>query len=139
MGKALELAEEYLRNGVESTKRLRDRLESAILSRIPNASLNGLPELRTPNTTNISFENVEGEAILLLLDEARICASSGAACATGALEASHVLKAMGVAPERTRGSVRFSLSRYTTLEEIERVLDELPPIVFRLSRLSTTS
>ena len=137
LGKAFELAEDYLRKGVAATGRLRNRLESGILSSIPNATLNGVPELRIYNTSNISFENVEGEAILLLLDEVGICASSGSACTTGALEPSHVLKAMAVSPERTRGSIRFSLSRYTTLEEIEKLLEELPPIVFRLSRLST--
>jgi cysteine desulfurase len=136
LGKALDLAEEYLKGSVESTRRLRDRLESGILKNIANATRNGVPELRIPNTSNLSFENVEAEAILLLLDEIGICASSGSACTTGAVEPSHVLKAMGVLPERTHGAIRFSLSRYTTLEEIERVLEELPPIIFRLSRLS---
>jgi cysteine desulfurase len=136
LGKALEMAGEYLKDGVEKTRRLRNRLESGILANIPNASRNGVPELRTPNTTSINFENVEGEAILLLLDEIGICASSGSACSTGALEPSHVLKAMGVPQERAHGSIRFSLSRYTTIEEIERVLEELPPIIARLTKLS---
>jgi len=136
LAKALELAGEYLTDGVGTTRRLRGRLESGILSGIPSASRNGVAELRLPNTTNVSFENVEGEAILLLLDEVGICASSGSACTTGALEPSHVLKAMGIPPARAQGSIRFSLSRYTTLEEIDRVLEELPPIIFRLSKLS---
>ena len=137
LGKAFELAEEYVKNGVDTTRRLRNRLETGILSNIPSATRNGVPELRLPNTSNISFENVEGEAILLLLDEVGICASAGSECASVALEPSHVLKAMGLPPEKIHGSIRVSLSRYTTLEEIEKVLEELPPIVFRLSRLST--
>lgn len=136
LGRALELAEDYLADGIETTRRLRNRLETAILSTIPNASRNGVPELRIANTSNLNFENVEGEAILLMLDEIGICASSGSACSTGALEPSHVLKAMGVPPERAHGSIRFTLSRYTTIEEIEFVLKELPPIITRLSRLS---
>ena len=138
MGKAFDLAAQYLEDGIETTRRLRNRFESGVLSAIPSAIRNGVPELRIANTSNISFESVEGEAILLLLDEVGICASSGSACSTGALEASHVLKAMGAPPERTRGSIRFSLSRYTTIEEIEKTLEELPPIIFRLTRLSAT-
>lgn len=134
--KALEMAGHYVRSGVESTRRLRNRLEAGILSSIPNASRNGVAELRLPNTSSLNFENVEGEAVLLLLDELGICASSGSACSTGALEPSHVLKAMGVPPERAHGSIRFSLCRYNTLEEVERVLEELPPIIQRLTRLS---
>ena len=138
MGKAFDLAAQYLEDGIETTRRLRNRFESGVLSAIPSAIRNGVPELRIANTSNISFESVEGEAILLLLDEVGICSSSGSACSTGALEASHVLKAMGAPPERTRGSIRFSLSRYTTIEEIEKTLEELPPIIFRLTRLSAT-
>jgi cysteine desulfurase len=136
LGKALDLARDYLVDGVETTKRLRNRLESTILSSVPNATRNGVPELRLPNTSSINFENVEGEAVLLLLDEIGICASSGSACTTGALEASHVLKAMNVPAERAHGSIRFSLSRYTTIEEIEYLLEELPPIILRLGKLS---
>lgn len=138
LGRAFDLAEDYLNHGVEMTRRLRNRLEAGILSRIPSARREGVAELRLPNTSCLSFENVEGEAILLLLDEIGICASTGSACTTGALEPSHVLKAMGVPPERAQGSIRFSLSRYTTIAEIERVLEELPPIIFRLGRLSAT-
>lgn len=138
LAKALELAADYVQSGVDTTRRLRNRLESGILSRIPSARRHGVAELRVPNTLSVSFEHVEGEAILLLLDEVGICASSGSACTTGALEPSHVLKAMGVPPERAQGSIRFSLSRYTTIEEIERVLEELPPIIFRLGKLFAT-
>ncbi|MFQ5512122.1 MAG: cysteine desulfurase NifS [Candidatus Krumholzibacteriia bacterium] len=135
-GKAMELARDYLAGGVEETRKLRDVLEREVLSSIHNARLNGVPELRLPNTSNISFAGIEGEAILLLMDEMGICASSGSACTTGAVEPSHVLKAMGVPPEVAHGSIRFSLSRYTTMEEIEGVLEELPPIILRLSNLS---
>ncbi|MEE9270787.1 MAG: cysteine desulfurase NifS [Candidatus Krumholzibacteria bacterium] len=135
-GKAMEMGRDYLADGVEKTRKLRDRLEHEILSNIHNTRLNGVPELRLPNTSNISFEGIEGEAILLLMDEMGICASSGSACTTGAVEPSHVLKAMGVPPEIAHGSIRFSLSRYTTEEEIDSVLEELPPIIQRLSNLS---
>lgn len=138
LGRAVELAQTYVRDGVETTKRLRNRLEAGILANIPNASRNGVPELRLPNTISVNFENVEGEAVLLLLDEVGICASSGSACSTGALEPSHVLKAMGVPPERAHGSIRFSLSRYTTIEDIETVLEKLPPIIQRLTQLRAT-
>lgn len=135
-GKAMELAGDYLLDGVEKTRKLRDHLEREILSAIHNTSLNGVPELRLPNTSNISFAGIEGEAILLLMDEMGICASSGSACTTGAVEPSHVLKAMDVPPEIAHGSIRFSLSRYTTKEEINLLLEELPPIIQRLSNLS---
>ena len=116
----------------------RDTLEHGILDNIRNVSRNGVAELRLPNTTSLNFDNVEGEAVLLLLDEVGVCASSGSACTTGALEPSHVLKAMGVPPEKAHGSIRFSLSRYTTEDEIDVVLDELPPIIRRLSKLSAS-
>ncbi len=138
-GRAMELAQDYLRDGVQKTRKLRDHIEGAILSNIHNTHLNGVPELRLPNTSNISFAGIEGEAILLLMDEMGICASSGSACTTGAVEPSHVLKAMGVPPEIAHGSIRFSLSRYTTQEEIDSVLEELPPIIQRLSNLSAAS
>ncbi len=138
-GRAMELAQDYLRDGVQKTRKLRDHIEGAILSNIHNTHLNGVPELRLPNTSNISFAGIEGEAILLLMDEMGICASSGSACTTGAVEPSHVLKAMGVPPEIAHGSIRFSLSRYTTQEEIDSVFEELPPIIQRLSNLSAAS
>jgi cysteine desulfurase len=98
-----------------------------------------VPEPRLPNTTSISFDGVEGEAILLLLDEAGVCASSGSACSTGALEPSHVLKAMGLTGAEALGAVRFSLSRYTTDEEIARVIEVLPGIVRRLRGITDTT
>jgi cysteine desulfurase len=136
MGKALEMAGENREKTVDRIRRLRDTLEDGILSNTPNAVRNGTPDSRLPNTSNISFDGVEGEAVLLLFDEAGICASSGSACATGAIEPSHVLKAMGVPNSLAQGSVRFSLSRYTTAEEIDRVVETIPAIIDRLNRLS---
>jgi cysteine desulfurase len=137
--KALELAEARLAEGTDAIRRLRDRLEGAILERIPNTERNGARDPRLPNTTNIGFDGIEGESVLLSLDEAGVCASSGSACSTGAIEPSHVLKAMGVPSALAIGSVRFSLSRFTTEEEIDRVIDILPPIIERLRGLTRTN
>ena len=115
---------------------LRDRLEAGLLAAVPDAVVNGDRERRLSNTLNIAFKNIEGEAILLMLDRLDICASSGSACTSGSLEPSHVLRAMGVPFTHVHGSVRFSLSRYTTQEEIDYVLRELPPIVARLREIS---
>jgi len=98
--------------------------------------VNGDREHRLPNTSSVAFEYVEGEAILLMLNEHGICASSGSACTSGSLEPSHVLRAMGVPFTAAHGSIRFSLSRYTTAKEIDLVLEKLPPIIARLRELS---
>jgi cysteine desulfurase len=135
-GKAFELVAEQMASAEENIRRLRDRFETAILSSVPDSSRNGAPEPRLPNTSHIRFEGVEGEAVLLLLDEAGVFASSGSACSTGALEPSHVLKAMGVSGAAALSAVRFSLSRYTTEEEIERVIEILPGIVRRLRNVA---
>ena len=111
---------------------LRDRLESTILAGIPDTHVNGRTDQRLPNTTNISFARLEAEAILLLLSEQGICASAGAACSSGSLEPSHVLRAMKIPEEIAHGAIRFSLSRYTTPEEIDRTLELLPGIIARL-------
>jgi len=136
IGKALKIAGENITASVDQMRRLRDELESGILANTPTAVRNGTADSRLPNTTNISFEGVEGEAVLLLIDEAGICASAGSACATGAIEPSHVLKAMGIPNSLAQGSVRFSLSRFTTEDEIKRVVEAIPAIVDRLNRLS---
>jgi cysteine desulfurase len=117
-------------------KRLRDKLESALLETCPDSRVNGDPDNRLPNTANISFEYVEGEAILLLLDRHGICASSGSACTSGSLEPSHVLRAMGVPFTAAHGSIRFSLSRYNTEEEVDFTIDKMPEIIERLRQLS---
>ncbi|HNV47957.1 MAG TPA: cysteine desulfurase NifS [Spirochaetota bacterium] len=135
IGKAAELARIYL-NREHEIAAMRDRLEHEILERFPNASLNGSRDARVPNTTNVGFEFIEGEAILLYLNEKRIAASSGSACSSGSLEPSHVLRAMGVPFTSAHGSIRFSLSRFTTDEEIDYTLEVLPGIIDRLLEIS---
>ena len=136
VGKACELAEKSSEQESTYIAVLRDKLEKALLERCPDAQINGDTENRLPNTTNMSFEYVEGEAILLRLDEYGICASSGSACTSGSLEPSHVLRAMGVPFTAIHGSVRFSLSRYNTEEEINTVIDLMPPVIKELRELS---
>ena len=136
LGAACELARNS--DGHEQILRLRNRLEDEILSRIPNALLNGAPDRtkRLPNTTNISFQYVEGENIMTLLDEAGICVSTGSACHSGTHQASPTLRAMNVPYTAAQGSIRFSLGRYNTEEDIERTLEVLPGIVNRLVEMS---
>ncbi|MCX6354957.1 MAG: cysteine desulfurase NifS [Candidatus Aureabacteria bacterium] len=136
LGAACELARKYMEQELTDVKRLRDKLERALLAAAPDARLNGHPEMRLPNTSNISFEYVEGEAILLRLNELGICASSGSACTSGSLEPSHVLRAMGIPYTAAHGSIRFSLSRYTTEEEIDFVIEHVPPIIKLLRQIS---
>ena len=136
LGRASELAKGHLREMDTRVRALRDRLEQGLLQAIPNALLNGEKDLRLPNTTNISFEYVEGEAILLMMDQFGICASSGSACTSGSLEPSHVLRAMGVPFTAAHGSIRFSLSVYNTEAEADFVVEKLPPIIERLRQMS---
>lgn len=136
LGKACELAKKHMHEENTKIKALRDRLEQGLLKSCPNTRINGDREHRLPNTTNISFEYVEGEAILLRLNEDNICASSGSACTSGSLEPSHVLRAMGVPFTAIHGSVRFSLSRYNTDEDIDIVLEKMPKIIKELRELS---
>jgi len=136
LGEAAVLAQEYLKNGVQKTKYLRDKLENAILKRVFNARLNAATQNRVPNTTNIGFEYVEGELILLHLSDLGICASSGSACTSGSLEPSHVLKAMGTPFTALHGSIRFSLSRYTTEEEIDYAIEKIPAVIEKLASFS---
>ena len=137
LGKAAELAAAHLaENGYERVSQLRDRLEQTLLDKVSNALINGDPANRLPNTTSVAFEYVEGEAILLMMNEYGICASSGSACTSGSLEPSHVLRAMGVPFTAAHGSIRFSLSRYNTEDEIDVILEKLPPVIERLRELS---
>ena len=136
LGKACELAAENFETENSKVKALRDKLEKAILETCPDCRINGYPENRLPNTSNISFEYIEGEAILLMLDKYGICASSGSACTSGSLEPSHVLRAMGVPFTAAHGSIRFSLSRYSTEEEVDYTIEKLPPIINQLRELS---
>ena len=136
LGKACELAAENFETENSKVKALRDKLEKKILQKCPDCRVNGDPDNRLPNTSNISFEYIEGEAILLMLDKYGICASSGSACTSGSLEPSHVLRAMGVPFTAAHGSIRFSLSRYNTEEEVDYTIEKLPPIVNQLRELS---
>lgn len=135
-GKASEMAATHIDEMNTRVKQLRDKLENEILERIPNTMINGDRDHRIPNTTSIGFEYVEGESILLLMDELGICASSGSACTSGSLEPSHVLRAMGVPFTAAHGSIRFSLSTYNTEDEINFIIKELPPIIERLREMS---
>ncbi len=136
LAKACELAQAALSDEATRVKALRDKLEKGIISKIPNARLNAAVENRVPNTTNIGFQYIEGELILLHMSDAGICASSGSACTSGSLEPSHVLRAMGIPFTALHGSIRFSLSRFTTEEEIDYVLEKLPQIIKRLNTIS---
>jgi len=131
MGKAAELAVARLTE-MKRVAQMRDELERRILSEIADTHVNGSVEHRLPNTTNIGFARLEAEAILLLLSEQGICASAGAACSSGSLEPSHVLRAMNIDERIAHGAIRFSLSRYTTEAEIERAMEVLPGVVEKL-------
>jgi cysteine desulfurase len=131
-GRAAELALAKPDDENTRIRALRDRLEDGILTRIADASVNGAREPRLPNTSNIAFDGVEAEGILMLLDQAGICASSGSACTTGSLDPSHVLTAMGCNAARARSSIRFSLGYYNTAAEVDYVLEKLLPIIEKL-------
>ncbi len=135
-GRAAELAQATLNDENTRVRTLRDRIEETLLKTVTGTARNGGKEPRLPNTANLSFDGVEAEAVLLLLDQAGICASSGSACTTGSLEASHVLIAMGLSPARARGSVRFSLGIYNTAEDVDYLLKELPVIITKLRAMS---
>lgn len=136
LGKACELAGKMMAEENTRVRALRDKLEKGLLAAVPKAILNGHRELRLPNTSNISFEYVEGEAILLHMNRHNICASSGSACTSGSLEPSHVLRAMGVPFTAAHGSIRFSLSIYNTEEEVDFVLAKMPEIIAGLRAMS---
>jgi cysteine desulfurase len=136
LGKACELAGLNMEAENTRVKQLRDKLEEKLLELIPNSRVNGSRSYRLPNTSNMSFEFVEGEGILLLMNEYGICASSGSACTSGSLQPSHVLRAMGVPFTMAHGSIRFSLSIYTTEEEINFVIEKMPSIIERLRSMS---
>jgi cysteine desulfurase len=135
LGKACELAKKHMVEEHTKVGKLRDTLENGLLSRLTNVRVNGHKTNRLLNTSNMNFEYIEGEAILLYLSEMGVAASSGSACTSGSAEPSHVLTAMGI-PPAAHGSVRFSLSRYNTLDEVEYVLEKVPPIIERLREMS---
>lgn len=136
LGKAAELAKANMAEEVRYLAMLRDRLEAGLLARIPRIKINGDKSSRLPNTSSVSFEFIEGEAILLLMNQFGICASSGSACTTGSLEPSHVLRAMGIPYTSAHGTIRFSFSRYNTVQEVDFILEKLPPIINTLRKLS---
>jgi len=136
LGKACELAKKHLDEENTRINALRDYLEAKLLEKIPNTLVNGDRVHRLPNTVSVSFEYVEGESILLLLSDLGICASSGSACTSGSLEPSHVLRAMGVPFTAAHGSIRFSLSIYNTKEEMDYIIEHIPPIIQRLRDIS---
>ena len=136
LGKAVELADANMASENHLLARLRDKLENELLATCPDSRVNGDRMNRLPNTSNISFEYIEGESILMHLSDLGICASTGSACAAGSLEPSHVIRAMGVPFTAVHGSIRFSLSRYNTEQEVDTVLTETPKIVKKLRSLS---
>ena len=136
LAKACALATAHMADEARALAPLRDRLEAGILAACPNVRVNGDRAHRLPNTLNVSFEYIEGEAIAYRLSDVGICISTGSACASGSLDPSHVIRAMGVPFIAVHGSVRFSLSRYNTMEEVDYVLEKLPPIIRELRALS---
>jgi cysteine desulfurase len=136
LGKACELALAAMHHENTEVRRLRDKLEAGILAKVPRAFPTGDVTNRLPNTSNIAFEFIEGEAILLLLNKFGIAASSGSACTSGSLEPSHVMRAMGIPYTAAHGTTRFSLSRYTTEAEIDRVIEVTPEIIAQLRKMS---
>ena len=136
LGVAAQLAAAHFEEELFNVAKLRNALEQGIVKNIPDSIINGDVDNRLPNTTNISFKNVEGEAILLMLDRLGICASSGSACSSGSLEPSHVLRAMGVPFNYAHGSIRLSLSRYTTQEEVDFTVQHFPEVINTLRMIS---
>jgi cysteine desulfurase len=136
LGRASELALDRLSDEQSRVRALRDRFENALLEKLPHLYINGRRDQRLPNTTNIAFDFVEAEAILLWLDRNGICASSGSACTTGSLDPSHVLSAMGLTPARARSCVRFSFSHYTSDADIDFALEVIPPMIEKLRAMS---
>ncbi len=136
LGKACELALDHMDEENVRVKQLRDKLEAGLLARIPKCFVNGDTANRLPNTSSISFEFIEGEAILLMMNEFGICASSGSACTSGSLEPSHVLRAMGIPFTAAHGTIRFSLCRYNTEDEVDYIIEMLPAVIKRLRDMS---
>ena len=135
LGKAAELAGSHMEEELTVVRGLRDRFEAALRERVVGVEVNGDPVERLPNTASLYFPNVDGEALLVLLDKAGLCASAGSACTAGSLHPSHVLMAMGFSTERARGSLRFSFSRFNTADEIGRGVEIVAGAVERLRRL----
>ena len=136
LGEACRIAVDSVAEEVRILSEMRDRLEKGLLERIPKIRINGDLDSRLPNTSSVSFEYIEGESILMLLNMFNVCASSGSACTTGSLEPSHVLRAMGLPYTAAHGTIRFSFSRFNCMEEVDFVLETLPPIIAKLREIS---
>ena len=136
LAKACELARLGMAKEAVQLTAMRDKLEAGLLASCPNVRVNGDKAHRLPNTLNVSFEYIEGEAIAYHLSDLGICISTGSACASGSLDPSHVIRAMGVPFTAVHGSVRFSLSRYNTMDEVDYILEKLPPVIKNLRELS---
>lgn len=136
LGKACELAGQFMEQENAEVRALRDEFENGVLERIEGAVVNGDRENRLPNTSNLAFDGVDSEGVLMLLDQQGVCCSSGSACTTGSVHASHVLKAMGLDDEHARSSLRFSFSRFNTRAEVEKALEILPKVVGKLRRMA---
>ncbi len=136
LGKACELAGQNLAHEKKVVRKLRDDFEHGVLAQVEGAQVNGDREHRLPNTSNLAFEGIDSEGALMLLDQHHICCSSGSACTTGSVHASHVLTAMGLADERARASLRFSFSRFNTRAEVEKALEILPKVIGKLRRVA---
>jgi cysteine desulfurase len=139
LGKACELAGAFLEHEATEVRGMRDEFENGVLTRVEGSQVNGDRQHRLPNTTNIAFDSIDSEGALMLLDQQGICCSSGSACTTGSVHASHVLKAMGFPDERARASLRFSFSRFNTRDEVARALEILPKTIFRLRRVAAAA
>jgi cysteine desulfurase len=139
LGKACELAGSFLDHETTEVRALRDTFENGVLTQIEGAQINGDAVHRLPNTTNLAFEGIDSEGVLMLLDQQGVCCSSGSACTTGSVHASHVLKAMGFSDERARASLRFSFSRFNTREEVARTLEILPQVIGKLRRVAAAA
>ncbi|EDY21880.1 cysteine desulfurase NifS [Chthoniobacter flavus Ellin428] len=136
LGKACEVAGHNLHHEKTVVRKLRDEFEKGVLTQIEGAHVNGDTEHRLPNTSNLAFEGIDSEGALMLLDQNHICCSSGSACTTGSVHASHVLKAMGLSDERARASLRFSFSRFNTHAEVEKALEIMPKVIGKLRRIA---
>lgn len=139
LGKGCELAGQFLEHETTTVRGLRDAFENGVLTRVEGAQVNGDCDHRLPNTSNLAFEGIDSEGALMLLDQHHICCSSGSACTTGSVHASHVLKAMGLSDERARASLRFSFSRFNTVAEVETALEILPKVISKLRRVAVAA
>ena len=139
LGKACQLASQHIDHESTEVRALRDAFEEGVLERVPGAMINGDRTHRLPNTTNLAFDGIDSEAVLMLLDQSGVCCSSGSACTTGSVHASHVLKAMGFPDERARASLRFSFGRFNTREEIPRAIEIVERVIAKLRRVAAAA